>query len=322
MTLALRVDRPMQPQPHSGGALPCSRSREPHKGSVCAVIISYNPDNGLSDRIAAVRTQVQEVLIIDNNSRNDCLGLLRRIASVPGTHVMRNEENVGVASALNQGARWAIARAYSWVVALDQDTVVAPDMVESLCAVYRSYPDRGKLAVIGSNYTNSVNGKPLHHFDGPDGSLAKEVKFVITSGSLVSLEKFHEIGGFRGEFFIDCVDLEYCLRARARGFRVVVSSKPLMEHSIGRPTEHRLPWKKTGTSNHSAFRRYFMARNRLVLVREQVLRAPMWVLATFFSFVKCTILMVLFEKDRMRKVKYTAMGMSDGLFGHFGRKVS
>jgi rhamnosyltransferase len=239
-----------------------------------------------------------------------------------GLHLIRNEENLGVASALNQGASWAIARAYSWVLALDQDTVVAPDMVESLCAVYRTYPEQSKLAVIGSNYTNSVNGKPAHHFDGADGSLAKEVGAVVTSGSLVSLEKFHEIGRFRDEFFIDCVDLEYCLRARDRGFHVVISCRPLMEHSIGHLTEHRLPWKKTGTSNHLAFRRYYMSRNQLVLMRERVLRAPIWVLATFFSFVKCTILMVLFEKDRLRKVKYTAMGIIDGLFGHFGRKLS
>jgi rhamnosyltransferase len=322
MTLTLQENRPTQPQFGSAGTLPWSRSCEPHKSNACAVIISYDPDNGLRDRIAAVRAQVQEVLIVDNNSRHDCFNLLRRIASVPGTHLIRNEENVGVGSALNQGARWAVARGYSWVLALDQDTVVAQDMVESLCAVYRAYPERAKLAVIGSNSTNSVNGKPLHHFDGADGSLAKEVGAVITSGSLVSLEKFHEIGGFRGEFFIDCVDLEYCVQARERGFRVVVSCRPLMEHSIGHLSEHHLPWKKTGTSNHSAVRRYYMARNHLVLVREHVLRTPIWVLATFFSFVKCTILMVFFEKDRLRKVKYTAMGIVDGLFGHFGRKLS
>jgi len=48
------------------------------------------------------------------------------------------------------------------------------------------------------------------------------------------------IGVFREEFFIDRVDFEYCLRAKARGYCVIRTRKPLMSHTIGTPTAHRL----------------------------------------------------------------------------------
>ena len=136
---------------------------------------------------------------------------------------------------------------------------------------------------------------------------------MITSGSLLSLPAYKVIGAFREEFFIDCVDLEYCLRARAHGFRVIMACKPLMEHSIGCLSEHRLPWKKTGTSNHAAFRQYFMTRNILIVVREYMRKEPGWVLATLWSRAKSILLVCLFEKKRFHKIGYFLLGGLDGI---------
>ncbi len=286
---------------------------------VCAVVVTFNPDSDLSSQIERVIKQVHQVVIVDNGSKESCLSLLRQIAGKPGVHLILNPVNEGIARGLNQGATWASGKGYGWVLTLDQDTIVAEDIMKSFAEVYRTSSSDAELAVIGSNFINSRNGRPFYDFTDPGGSLGKEVKTVITSGSLVSLRVFHLIGGFREEFFIDGVDLEYCLRARTHGFRVMIVCRPLMVHSIGHLSEHRLWWKKTGTTNHSPWRYYFMARNTMILAREYARREPGWVLSTLWSRTKSLLLMTLFEKECIRKIGYSVLGGFDGARGKTNR---
>jgi rhamnosyltransferase len=287
----------------------------PARDTICAVIVTRNPHADLFSHTEKVRTQVAQIVLVDNGSTDLVVGRLQHLADSLNVPIILNRRNYGVACALNQGAQWATQQGYRWILSLDQDTVVAPDMVESLAAVYHAFPDPGSLAVIGANYTSSVNGKPATESQEGDSCGGEEVKTVITSGSLISLRAFHEIGGFRDEFFVDCVDLEYCLRARSHGFRIMMTSKPLMQHSIGNATEHGLPWRKTATSNHSPWRQYFMTRNTLILAREYLDSEPGWVLATLWSRTKSLLLICLFEKACLRKLTYSLLGVLDAFRG-------
>ena len=94
-----------------------------------------------------------------------------------------------------------------------------------------------------------------------------------------------------------------------------------MQHAIGATTMHRLPWKMTGTSNHAPLRRYYMTRNRVVLLREYLFKEPAWVLRTAFAHLKSTILLCLFEQNKLPKLRYTAIGLLDGIFCNFGRRL-
>jgi rhamnosyltransferase len=290
----------------------------PQKENTCAVVVTFQADSAFPERLDRVVGQVGTVVIVDNGSGEPCVRQLRTLTGRPGVHLILNHENEGIAHALNQGSRWAAARGYCWVLTLDQDTIVAPNMMESLAEIYRASPFQAELAVIGSNFTNRENSRPFYDSGGVR-DMGEEVKTVITSGSLVSLQAFEIIGPYRDEFFIDFVDLEYCLRARDNGFHIIRSRQPLMEHSIGRLSEHRLPWKRTGTSNHLPWRQYFMMRNLLIMAREYACKEPGWVLATLWSRMKSILLMCLFEKDRIRKIGYSVLGGLDGLRGKTSR---
>jgi rhamnosyltransferase len=284
--------------------------------TICAVVVTYHPDLGLFDRIEKVVKQVGQTVIVDNGSPESCLEQVREIADKFATHLhlILNASNEGVASALNTGTRWAASRGYRWVLTLDQDTTVAPDMIASLEEVSRGYPLREALAVIGSNYRDKKNGKVLcDDAMGPDSPPGREVIAVLTSGSLVSVSAFKAIGGFRDDFFIDCVDHEYCLNARAHGFHVVMTSKPVMEHGIGHTTEHRLLWKTVATSNHSPARQYFMTRNTLIMAQEYIGKEPGWVLRYLWSWLKSILRVCLFEQERIAKIKQIVRGCVDGV---------
>ncbi|HWY43215.1 MAG TPA: glycosyltransferase family 2 protein [Candidatus Sulfotelmatobacter sp.] len=260
--------------------------------------------------------------MVDNNSGSAERGALRQLSSEHGVHLIFNSENLGIGAALNQGVCWAAEEGYTWVLTLDQDSVVANDMVSTLASVYEELPEKENLAIIGSNYRDSNGGKLFISADRGDQRSWQEVKTVITSGSLVSLAAYSALGPFREEFFMDCVDLEYCLRARSHGFRIIVTRKPLMDHALGATTMHRLLWKRTGTSNHLPVRRYYMARNHVVLMREYIFREPLWVLRMVYSLLKSGILFLLFEQNRILKLKCSAMGLFDGLASNCGRRLS
>ncbi|MHB8615349.1 MAG: glycosyltransferase family 2 protein [Candidatus Acidiferrales bacterium] len=292
----------------------------PEKKNTCAVVVTFHPDADFGSRVAQIAGQAGAGVVVDNGSGEDCVRELRRICDSLGLHLIENLENRGIAAALNQGVHWAGEQGFEWVLTLDQDSLVADDLVARLSAVYKSFPGKEKLAIIGPNYRDANSEQLFLRVNG-EGPSWQEVKTVITSGSLISLAACATIGPFREEFFMDCVDLEYCLRARAHGFKVVLARAPLMQHTIGAATMHKLPWKTTGTSNHSPTRRYYMTRNHLVLVREYLRKEPVWAFSTLYSRLKSTVLMCLFEKDRVYKLKYTATGAFDGVFSKFDRKV-
>src|SRR5690606_8838201 len=67
--------------------------------------------------------------------------------------------------------------------------------------------------------------------DFADG--VRPVRYVISSGSVLSLDAFDEVESFRSDFFIDAIDTEWCFRAWSRGYSVWVDETVRLEHRIG-----------------------------------------------------------------------------------------
>lgn len=294
----------------------CTASVLPSARTVCAVVVTYHPDEGLCDRIKRIAPQVNQTVVVDNGSPSRCVEQLRALATGLRVQLILNGRNEGLANAINTGCHWAIEHGYPWVLYLDQDTVVAPDMVESLVEAfgYCSHPER--LAVIGSNYYNTRNGEVFwDRNSAPNERSATERVVVLMSGSLLSMKAFQIIGGFRSDFFVDCVDFEYCLRARSKGFHVLRTVKPIMEHAIGHPTEHRLFWKTVPLANQSPMRHYFMARNSLILIGNYLLQEPKWISKYLWAYAKLVFCAILFEEQRISKSTNIVRGYIDALLG-------
>ncbi len=290
------------------------------KKSILAILVTYHPDSSFAERFQVLRGQVDAVLIVDNNSGPATVSMLREAAARLDMDLILNSENVGLAAALNIGVKQAMAKGYEWALLFDQDTVPGSNIVEGLRQAYDDFPRKDRLAIIGANYSEPDTGN-LRFPPVTNGCSWKERRVVITSGSLLSLRIYGKLGPFRDEYFIDCVDLEYCLRARSRGFEVIRTGKPLMVHGIGQPTQHRLPWREIDVSNHSGVRRYYMIRNNIDMAKKYLLREPAWVLASLWTRFKSMLLLCVFEEDKLAKIRYAAMGLFDGLCSKFDRKL-
>jgi rhamnosyltransferase len=278
---------------------------------VCAILVSYHPDAELPRRAVRILEQVGALVIVDNGSGEETHEMLCRIAADARVSLVLNSSNLGVASALNLGVERARALGFAWMLLLDQDSDLHDGMLTSLMEVRAAYPVAARVAVIGAGFGEETRPAP--------GAAWQEVESVITSGSLIPLAVHAAIGPFRDEFFIDYVDSEYCFRARAQGYRVLRTAKPLMSHTIGAPTRHDLLGKPKWTTNHSPDRRYYIARNDTVMLREYGGYAfGSWALKSLARRLRTCKRIVLYERCKARKIAAVSAGWWDGVRGRLG----
>jgi rhamnosyltransferase len=77
--------------------------------SCCAIFVTYNPDSNLVENISSILTQVSEIVVVDNASNIDAQRILRDVSKDKRITLILNDCNRGIAYALNQGVKYAIA---------------------------------------------------------------------------------------------------------------------------------------------------------------------------------------------------------------------
>jgi rhamnosyltransferase len=286
---------------------------QPEGETICAIVVTHHPDSAFPERIATLLPQVGGVVVVDNASNPEAMAMLRRLAQQDRMGLIENATNEGVARGLNQGAEYAKAHGFSWFITFDQDSWARPQLIESLRLVCAALGEAGldRLGVLGANHIDGYTGKL---FVDPGETVASyiECKRVITAGSLMSVQAYDTIGPFRDDFFIDDIDHEYCLRARSKGFRVLLALAPHLVHSVGhRQVTRVLPGIRVVTVNHAPFRWYTIVRNRLIIVREYAGREPSWTASRAFNLVVKCARTLAFEKERLDKARCMALGLAD-----------
>lgn len=292
------------------------------RDEVCAVIVTYRPGGDISSRIERAAAETSRVVVVDNGSDAATVDALRALTSRLPVDLVLNASNLGVAAALNQGVRHAKANGCGWALLLDHDTVVRPGISATLFAARSAHPQPDRVAIVGSNYVETANGRAL--IEETSNSVGWVDRLVaITAGSLLSIAAFDAVGPFRDELFIDDVDTEYCLRLRARGYTVIVATQVTIDHTIGAAHhEHRFLWRTVRPLNYSPTRWYYLVRNSFVVAREYGHVAPGWGSRHVAAHLKWALKGVLFEKDRGAKLREIVRGTWHGLRGRLGPRES
>ncbi len=286
--------------------LPDNKPPPPDVANTAAVIVSYFPDDGFAERMDELARQFAAVFWVDNTPQGNA-----PVPTLAGTkvHYMASGENAGLASALNEGCRAAIASGFLWAVTFDQDSLVAANFVARHLDAWRRY---GKPAfILGCNYADSFDGQ-VPRF--PAGAYVRECRTVITSGSLMCLPQWNELGGFRDELFIDGVDHELCLRARANGLLVARHGEFLMQHQIGEVS----PGVSILSYRQPAVRMYYSTRNGVRNIIEFASSEPLWAVRRGGAIVWEGLVAVLLGPRRMATLRAVVSGLVDGVRGRMG----
>jgi rhamnosyltransferase len=297
---------------------------------VCAVVVTLQPDLQVTQRLDALIRQVPYAIVVDNASSDSLVALLRSWTRSHNADLLTNEQNLGVASALNQGFRLALAKGYAFVLALDQDSHVRPGMVDAELAVYQAHSGVMRTAIIAPMIEDPDNGIKARYlrsrgkffFERVDcaGNVIDDVSSVISSGGLFNLAAYREIGPFRDDYFVDYVDTEYCLRARRHGYRISVACQAGLYHKWGDIRRIQVGPLEIRPTFHSPQRWYFISRNRIDIIRTHGLMYPHFVVYDLLLAIWWIVRMLIFEDFRFAKAKCFLRGTVDGLLGRMGSR--
>jgi rhamnosyltransferase len=275
---------------------------------IAAVVVLYHPVPEAVANIGSWAGQVDAIYVVDN-SEGDSAPVVCAIAALEKVVLIRNRQNVGIAHALNIGAGKAIEEGYDYLLTMDQDSVATPDMVTRMLVCLDS------LNTLRIGILSPFHVTKSGHLPGQE--TCQDVMTPMTSGCLLNLAAYRDVGPFRDDLFIDFVDNEYCLRLRKHGFRVCRANLARLEHSVGNTIKHG-PFIAT---NHSPLRRYYKTRNRFWVFREYVSDFPGHCLFDLVRLVKEIASIVLFESEKLNKLQMMWRGWCDfrqGKSGHYG----
>ena len=299
-------------------------SENPCRENILAVLVTFHPDDVFPERVAALSRQVGQILVVDNCSSSSCVAMIEATCRQFRADLILNDQNMGVATALNQGIDYArrFKKGILWILTLDQDTRVFPELVKTLISVHERYPTKERVAIIGANYVEKTTGRLLHEARAAVDS-GERVLNLPTSGSLISLNILDIVGRFRDEFFIDYVDTELCIRIRKSGYVGLIATAVLMEHPLGYYKSSKLYKMLTGrdmVTNYPPIRHYYWTRNGLVLSVENITYDFKWALRElYYILIRRVLIVLVFEDKKIEKLTYISRGVIDGVFRKRGR---
>ncbi|MFM8271684.1 MAG: glycosyltransferase family 2 protein [Gemmata sp.] len=236
-------------------------------------------------------TAPAHVVLVDNASRPDPCAALKD--EFPWAHVVRNDENLGWSGGNNAGIRYALERGATHVVLLNNDTTVAPTIVERLLRAFEAHPRFG------------VIGPVIRYMDEPDVVMTDGVTFNppgfpgffarkevperaseppavddtdIVNGCcmMVRAAVFATVGLIDDRFFLIHEEADFCLRVLAAGFACGVLAEPLVWH------KGSTAFKRAG----KRWQRYYDTRNLLLLMRRHRHQRGRGVLSAYAAYLR------------------------------------
>lgn len=279
---------------------------------VAAIIISYNPDNNLLDSVNLLINQVDKIIIVDNGSESQKKKNINLIKDIDNKkiEVIFNEENLGIATALNIGVKEALNQGYNWILTMDQDSKASSNMVEKMLEVYNTIDESERKEIL-SIFPNFVDERIQSIEENSNMNSYEYVDADITSGNLLRAEVFDKVGFFDDSLFIDLVDTDFCMRLNEENIKMIKVRDAILYHSLGESQSVKSIFGKFNTSNHSALRRYYMTRNRFYTWEKYKDLNSFTLNRDKKLFKKEFIKIILGEKDKINKIKMVFKGYKD-----------
>lgn len=293
--------------------------------SVAAVVVTFEPENGCIDLLRSLREQCDFVVVVDNGSNALIVDALRQSCEEVGAQLIKLDSNVGIAAAQNLGIERARELRCTHILLSDDDSLPLPGMVAGLLAAAEEDPRIGAVGPLPAE--DREGGDQLVYCArayGPKRAYPEElaqerldVAFLIASGCLIKVSALDAIGPMNEALFIDHVDLEWGLRARAAGYRLVCVPAIGLKHSLGDEVV-QLPRRSQPIHVHGPIRNYYILRNTIALIKGDLMPLK-WRVRYAYWCVKYLAFNGLLVDRLPERRRMLARGLRDGLRGRMGK---
>ncbi len=281
----------------------------------CAGVVLHRPD------VAVLARQIKgldgvRLLAFANGELEDEVVVALASANL---YLESNPANLGLACGLNSLMARASLEGFTDILLLDQDSEPnATTVADLIHHAQGSERDREGVAVIAARLVPPQDGfyKPVRYaFRGSprtDGLAA--VDYAPTSGSLVSLAAYSQIGPFRDDFFIGGIDIEWGFRAWSKGWASYIVPAVTMTHRWGEPVSGD-EIGKPQILRHAPIRNYYYTRNAIATARLPHIPLS-WRIRSCVALAGQIGLLAL--KGSPGALRPIAAGLRDGFKGRLG----
>ncbi|MGZ8916231.1 MAG: glycosyltransferase family 2 protein [Methylobacter sp.] len=226
---------------------------------ISAIIVNYNAGELLRscvDSLLNCPLEI-EVIVVDNASKD---GSLDALSGLPRVQVIKNTMNVGFSVACNVGARVASA---SNLLFLNPDCTFKPGALAELLTAM-SEDERVGMAgglLANSDGTEQAGGRravptpwrsfvsafglarfsnrwprlffDFHLYKQPLPDYAIEVEAISGACMMVKREAMQDVGEWDEGYFLHCEDLDWCMRFRQKGWKILFVPSVQIIHALG-----------------------------------------------------------------------------------------
>ncbi len=185
----------------------------------CACVIAYYPDEQLLRKnVACYREFAEKVFIWQNTPMRD-----RHELDSLGDNVewLGETDNVGISRALNAVLRRCQEAGIDYLLTMDQDSQFV-DFSYFLHQIESQLPAERILSFA-----------PVTPGESAETGCFEPKNYVITSGSMVNVPLALSIGGYREDFLVDGIDMDFCFKAHQAGLQTVMVGGAELSHRFG-----------------------------------------------------------------------------------------
>lgn len=241
---------------------------------ISIVVVNWNNYEDTSECLASLSSisyANYQIILVDNGSTDGSSEALEN--SYPDVIIIRNERNLGFAGGANVGIRYVLEQGTDYIFVLNNDAVVDSRVLDFL--LKEATKDR-RIGILGprilyyhdplriwhgGGFFNYIKGGPVVPEKGKIkdncGKANRDVDFITGCAMLIRPEVFDRIGLLSEDYFFYVEDVDFCLRAKRAGFRLLYVPQGEVWHKV---TTLR-KWA-------SPFSMYHQSKGRLLLFRR------------------------------------------------------
>ncbi len=224
-----------------------------------------------------------DLIIIDNGSTDTSVAKIKSYFSQSRQKflLIENKINLGFAGGNNVGIRYALGRSNDFLFILNNDVILEKNAIVELLKTQKKYkagivspkiyfsPGRefhleryqkthlGKVIWYAGGMIDWQNVQGFHYgVDEVDqGQFAKETEIDYATGAALFVKKevFKKVGLFDEKYYLYYEDLDFCLRVKNKGFKIIFSPKSILWH-----------FNAGSSGSGSDLQDYYITRNRLI----------------------------------------------------------
>lgn len=278
---------------------------------ILGVVSAFYPDlDELEHNIKSFLPWIDHLIIWENTpvEKSNVEELVNRFDSRK-VEMKTTGQNEYLAFPINSCLRDIESDDYTHLLLMDQDSCFASSDFERYINLIDQYPAKD-VAAFG----------PSTPYTPKKDAAVSEVESIILSGAIYPVDSFKRLNGFNEELLIDAIDIDYCYRAIANNYKIILICEVYLEHQIGYRYKH---WTGLTIVPYSAQRTYYYLRNSFWLWEKY----PEYYEKSYRkSFVKYRViyraLKIFLEKDSLQKllaIFYSIRHFKKNKMGHFDR---